>query len=97
MDASKNLKGDVMSTNCDIITIFPTYAQFGAIQKPDSGRMVGEICIFNRKEAVFLKNICWFFCKRNAGISKNKGVFVLKGIYSETKYACGLMYQISSF
>ena len=52
MDASKNLKGDVMSTNCDIITIFPTYAQYGAIQKPDSGRMVGEICIFIRKEAV---------------------------------------------
>ena len=52
MDPSKILKDDLMSTNCDIITIFPTYDQFGAIQKPDSGRMVGEICIFIRKEAV---------------------------------------------
>ena len=58
MDPSKILKDDVMSTNSDIITIFPTYDQFGAIQKPDSGRMVGEICIFNRKEGVFLKKIC---------------------------------------
>ena len=29
-----------MSTNCDVIVIFPIYGQFGAIWKPDSGRMV---------------------------------------------------------
>ena len=31
-----------MSTNCDVIVIFPIYGQFGAIRKPDSGRMVCE-------------------------------------------------------
>ena len=29
-----------MSENCDIIAIFPVYSQLGAIQKPDSGRIV---------------------------------------------------------
>ena len=29
---------DVMSKNCDVITTFSIYCQFGAIQKPDSGR-----------------------------------------------------------
>ena len=37
---SKKFDDDVMSENCDVIVIFPTYVQFGAIQKPDSGRMV---------------------------------------------------------
>ena len=29
-----------MSTNCDVIAIFPIYGQFGEMRKPDSGRMV---------------------------------------------------------
>ena len=29
-----------MSANFDVITNFPIYGQFGAIQKPESGRMV---------------------------------------------------------
>ena len=29
-----------MSTNCDIIVIFPIYGQFGVTQKPDSGHIV---------------------------------------------------------
>ena len=29
-----------MSTNYDVIVIFPIYGQIGAIRKPDSGRMV---------------------------------------------------------
>ena len=33
----KKIKDDIMSTNCDIIVIFPIYSQFGPIQKPDSG------------------------------------------------------------
>ena len=34
---SKNFDDDVISANCDVIVIFPIYAQFGAIRKPDSG------------------------------------------------------------
>ena len=29
-----------MSANCDVIVIFAIYGQFGAIGKPDSGRVV---------------------------------------------------------
>ena len=29
-----------MSTNCDVIVIFPIYGQSGAIRKPDSGPIV---------------------------------------------------------
>ena len=36
---SKNVD-DVMSANCDVIVIFLIYGQFGAIWKPDSGRIV---------------------------------------------------------
>ena len=39
----------------------------------------------------------WFFCKKNADISKNKGVLVLKDIFSKTTYVCVLTSQISSF
>ena len=28
-----------MSAHCDVIVIFPIYGQFGAIRKPDSGRI----------------------------------------------------------
>ena len=31
-----------MSTNRDVIAIFPIYGQFGEMRKPDSGRMVRE-------------------------------------------------------
>ena len=34
---SKKLDVDVMSENCDVIVIFRIFAQFGAIQRPDSG------------------------------------------------------------
>ena len=37
----KKKKGDdVMSANCDVTVIFLIYGQFGAIQKPHSGRRV---------------------------------------------------------
>ena len=35
---SKSFDYDVMSTNCDVIVIFPIYGQFGAIRKLDSER-----------------------------------------------------------
>ena len=37
---SKTFDDDVISGYCDVIVIFPIYDQFGAIQKPDSGRIV---------------------------------------------------------
>ena len=33
---SKRFYDDVMSTNCEVIVIFPIYGQFGAIQNPGS-------------------------------------------------------------
>ena len=83
---SKKYDDDIMSTNCNVIVIFPIYGQFGAIRKPDSERKVCKIYIF-----------IVFFCKKNANISKIKEVLVLKGIFSETTYVCILTYQISSF
>ena len=35
-----------MSANCGVIVIFLIYGQFGAIRKPDSGRIVSKIYIF---------------------------------------------------
>ena len=37
---SKKYGDDVMLANCDVIVIFLIYGQFGAIWKPDSGRIV---------------------------------------------------------
>ena len=37
------------------------------------------------------------FLQKIADISKIKKALVLKGVFSETSYACILMYQISSF
>ena len=42
---SKKIEDDVMSKNCDVIAIFPIYSQFGAIRKPDSGRIVYKTSI----------------------------------------------------
>ena len=35
-----------MSTNWDVIAIFPIYGQFGGIWKPDSGRIVCKTYFF---------------------------------------------------
>ena len=37
---SKKFGDDVMSGNYDVIVLFPIFGQFGAIWKPDSGRIV---------------------------------------------------------
>ena len=39
----QKFESDVMSENCDVIVIFLIYGQFGAIWKPDSGRLVCKI------------------------------------------------------
>ena len=44
---SKKFYDEVMSPNCDVIAIFSIYRQFGAIRKPDSGRIVYKTYIFN--------------------------------------------------
>ena len=43
---SKKFNNDFMSTNCDVIAIFPFYGQFGAIWKPYFGRIVCKTYIF---------------------------------------------------
>ena len=36
---AKKIDDNFISANCDVIVIFPIYGQFGAIRKPDSGRI----------------------------------------------------------
>ena len=42
----KKLDNDITAANCDVIVIFLIYGQFGAIRKPDSGRIVYKTYIF---------------------------------------------------
>ena len=67
--APKKFVDDVMLTNWDVIVIFPIYDQFGAIRKPDSGRIVYETYIFINSNHFFilqklrieLKNLLYSF------------------------------------
>ena len=54
---SKKIDDNVMSVNCDVIAIFPIYGQFGAIRKPDSGRIACKTYIFINSK--FLSNKNW--------------------------------------
>ena len=42
----KKFEDDVMSGNCDVITIFPFYDQFGVIWKLDNDNMFCKAYIF---------------------------------------------------
>ena len=53
-----------MWENCDVIDIFVIYDRFGAIQKPDSGRIVCKTYIFISINPLSYKN--W---KQNQEIS----------------------------
>ena len=53
---SKKIDDDVMSENCDVIAIFPIYGQFGAIWKPDSGRIVCKTYVFINSNLLSYKN-----------------------------------------
>ena len=53
---SKKFDGDVMSKNCDVIAIFSIYGQFGAIWKPDSGRLVCKTYIFINNKLLSYKS-----------------------------------------
>ena len=57
---SKKIDDDVMTEKCDIIAIFPIYVQFGAIRKPDSGRIICKTFIFINTNLLSYKN-----CKQN--------------------------------
>ena len=52
----KKFDEDVMSENCDVIAIFPIFDQFGAIWKPDSGRIVYKTYIFINSNLLSYKN-----------------------------------------
>ena len=53
---SKNFDNDAMLTNCDVIVIFLIFGQFGAIQKPDSGRIVCKTYIFIKSNLLSYKS-----------------------------------------
>ena len=53
---SKKLDDDVMLENCDVIVIFPIYAQFGAIRKSDSGRTACKTYTFDSGNLLSYKN-----------------------------------------
>ena len=53
---SKRFDDDVMSKNYDITVIFSIYSQFGAIQKPDSGRRVSKTYVFIVSNLLSYKN-----------------------------------------
>ena len=53
---SKKVDNDDMSANYDVIVIFPIYNQFGAIRKPDSGRIVCKTYSFINSNLLSYKN-----------------------------------------
>ena len=52
----KKIHDDVMPENCDVLVSFLIYGQFGAFQKPDSGRMVSKTYIFINSNFLSYKN-----------------------------------------
>ena len=96
-----------MSTNFDTIVILWIYTQFGPILKLDFGRMVCKTYFFINMNFLSYKN--WKqnsnklkqtqtnFSQKNADISRNKWVLILKGKIFKIKHVCPLTYQISSF
>ena len=53
---SKKFDDEVISENCGVIAIFPIYGQFGAIRKPDSGRIVCKTYTFITSNLLSYKN-----------------------------------------
>ena len=54
--SSKKFDDEVMSENYNVIVISPIYGQFGAIPKPDSGRIVYKTNIFINSNLLSYKN-----------------------------------------
>ena len=53
---SKNFEDESMSANSDVIVDFLIYSQFGAIRKPDSGRIVCKTYLFISSNLLSCKN-----------------------------------------
>ena len=53
---SKKFDVDVMSENYDVIVIFRTFGQFGAIRRPDSGHRVCKSYVFSNRNLLSYKN-----------------------------------------
>ena len=53
---SKKFDVDVMSENSDIIVIFRSFGQFGAIWRPDVGHRVCESYVSSNTNLLFYKN-----------------------------------------
>ena len=54
---SKKFDDDIMSANFDVIVVIsPINGQFGAIRKPDFGRIVCKTYIFINSNFLFYKN-----------------------------------------
>ena len=52
----KKFDDDVIPANCYVIVIFSIYGQYGAIRKPDSGRIVSKTYIFINSNLLSYKN-----------------------------------------
>ena len=52
----KKFDDDVISETFDVIVIFPIYGQFGAVWKPDPGRIVCKTYIFINSNLLSSKN-----------------------------------------
>ena len=53
---SKKFDDYVMSENCDIIVIFQTSSQFGAVRRLDSGHRVCKSYVFSNSNLLSYKN-----------------------------------------
>ena len=53
---SRKIDSDAVLASSDVIVIFPIYGQFGAIWRPDSGRMVCKTYIFINSNLLSYKN-----------------------------------------
>ena len=53
---SKKIDDSTKLENCNVIANFPIYRQFGAIQKPDSGRIVCKTYISVNSKILSYKN-----------------------------------------
>ena len=53
---SKKFHDEVISENCNVFATFPIYGRFGAIQKPDSGRIFCKTYIFLNSNLLPYKN-----------------------------------------
>ena len=54
LDKRNTVRSKKIDESCDVIVIFPIYSQFGAIRKPDPGRINYKTYIFNNSNFFYL-------------------------------------------